>query len=394
MSDQHVEGHSAMTQHAALYATVSPQLDTKPSANDTTKPSFQCTHLQSCQPMHSTAFQTQPEYALPNAQGNDHIRCNLHVHTSCHQTHAMTDVIQTDVQRNQTAQVLPNAGVCHCLREQTTDGFMTPLQHQHPCHIFDDQTRATQILLHYDIFTKEPKQAISPRIDISPNSPAVTLTLTNGHVTPFGPCDSDNPQSKEFIRKDQDMPVQCGLKCQPSAQVNQMPVANEDSKHRHEGVPDPHPLPLDREKSRTATNQNKRPFPHAQNSELVQMPSEASQQHTPSTFKSIFPPTENIDSQLRLSKEMLQVVQSQEFLPPSKKQKTCQQTPLQIRTFHQDQKLPVIMAAYGSQHKLNPDMLRTKGCLAHFTQDDLIGPRLLHPAEIAMIHGVTGRFLP
>ena len=144
-------------------------------------------------------------------------------------------------------------------------------------------------------------------------------------MTPFGPCDSDNPQSKEFIRKHQDMPVQCGLTCQPSAQVNQMPVANEDSKHRHEGVPDPHPLPLDREKSRTATNQNNRPFPHAQNSELVQMPSEASQQHTPITFKSIFPPTENIDSQLRLSKEMLQVVQSQEFLPPSKKQKTCQQ---------------------------------------------------------------------
>jgi hypothetical protein len=73
MSDQHVEGHSAMTQHAALYATVPSQLDTKPSANDITKPSFQCTHLQSCQPMHSTAFQTQPEYALPNAQGNDHI---------------------------------------------------------------------------------------------------------------------------------------------------------------------------------------------------------------------------------------------------------------------------------------------------------------------------------
>ena len=50
------------------------------------------------------------------------------------------------------------------------------------------------------------------------------------------------------------------------------------------------------------------------------------------------------------------------------------------------------MAAYGSQHLIHTDFLKEKGCLAHFIQDESIGPRLLHPYEIAMLHGVASRF--
>jgi len=87
------------------------------------------------------------------------------------------------------------------------------------------------------------------------------------------------------------------------------------------------------------------------------------------------------------------MVQNKEFLPAAKRRKVCDKTPLQLRTYTQDEKLPVFMAAYGSQHQIHMDTLRKKGCLAHFIQDDSVGPRLMHPCEIAMLDGVTSRYL-
>jgi hypothetical protein len=88
---------------------------------------------------------------------------------------------------------------------------------------------------------------------------------------------------------------------------------------------------------------------------------------------------------------MRKIVQSHDFLPAAKKRKT-NQTPLELRTIARSEKLPVIMAAYGSQHRFSLNTLRERGCLAHFIQDDLHGPRLLHPGEIAMLHGLMDRY--
>ena len=118
--------------------------------------------------------------------------------------------------------------------------------------------------------------------------------------------------------------------------------------------------------------------------------------HTPATFHAIFDPHLPAvqDPQLRISSDMQRIVQEPGFLPPAKRRKIAQMTPMQLRTYSEHDKLPVIMASYGFQHCLPPDQLKEKGCFQFFFQDTEhgTGPRLLHPCEIAMIHGVTGRF--
>ena len=112
---------------------------------------------------------------------------------------------------------------------------------------------------------------------------------------------------------------------------------------------------------------------------------------TPESFQALFSFQTSLDTQLKISEDMRKIVQSHDFLPAAKKRKT-NQTPLELRTIARSEKLPVIMAAYGSQHRFSLNTLRERGCLAHFIQDDLHGPRLLHPGEIAMLHGLMDRY--
>eukprot|EP00438_Fugacium_kawagutii_P032100 Skav205703 [mRNA] locus=scaffold4631:39740:44161:- [translate_table: standard] len=72
------------------------------------------------------------------------------------------------------------------------------------------------------------------------------------------------------------------------------------------------------------------------------------------------------------------------------------QSPLvvfQSRVYDDSQIKPTFMALYGSQHRLSPATLSSKGYLGHFKKDDTFpnGARLWHVVEEALIHGVHDR---
>ena len=87
---------------------------------------------------------------------------------------------------------------------------------------------------------------------------------------------------------------------------------------------------------------------------------------------------------------MMKVVTDPAFLPPSKRAKCDVNTVLDLRTYDENQKIPVVMASYGSQHIFSHAALSTRGCLAHFFMDSKHGHRLFHPCELAMLHGAVG----
>ena len=75
------------------------------------------------------------------------------------------------------------------------------------------------------------------------------------------------------------------------------------------------------------------------------------------------------------------------MLPKAKRQKTCPEQTFNSRCFGKDDCLPTFMAAYGSQHLIDEQLLRDKGLMMHFFQD-CNGARLFHPIEIALAHMV------
>eukprot|EP00435_Cladocopium_sp_Y103_P004385 s1077_g1.t1 len=125
---------------------------------------------------------------------------------------------------------------------------------------------------------------------------------------------------------------------------------------------------------------------------LIQVKDHEVKSHTPRSFGSLLPAEQKWDSQLMVSNEALRIAQDPVFLPPAKKAKTIRKTPLEIRTFTPDDIIPVVMAAYGNQHKFNIDLRKEKGCMMHFLADERFGVRYLHPTEIAQLHGVTSRY--
>ena len=269
----------------------------------------------------------------------------------------------------------------HCVRDASEENIRSHSEQQALCQ---EVNRSNNIFLvcHCDDFSPNKSNIIPPRIDISPPQPTLSNTGFKRDIRLDHFHDQHDDSHDPEHLTGTSMPCH-GHKVKHHCQTHDADTAvtfgPQIEDHRplrtHESV-----QPGASEKG-TKRKSQVTPRP-----DLVQIPSEAVKQHTPKSFKAIFPPTDNMDSQLRISKDMMQIVQSHEFLPPAKKRKLADKTPLQLRTYQHDEKLPVIMAAYGSQHKLNADMLRSKGCLAHFIQDDQEGPRLLHPAEIAMIH--------
>ena len=112
--------------------------------------------------------------------------------------------------------------------------------------------------------------------------------------------------------------------------------------------------------------------------------------HTPRTFDACLPFAQGIHPMLKITPEMLEVSMKPGYLPPAKRAKTDKASVLELRTYTADQQIPVCMASYGSQHLFSHEAMRDKGCLMHFFQDDEQRLRLLHPCEIAMLHGIPG----
>lgn len=65
------------------------------------------------------------------------------------------------------------------------------------------------------------------------------------------------------------------------------------------------------------------------------------------------------------------------------------------RVYRPNQKIPTFMALYGRQHELDHDRLCQFGFFGHYLHDEVHGIRHWHPAEVALIHGISHfPFLP
>ena len=112
----------------------------------------------------------------------------------------------------------------------------------------------------------------------------------------------------------------------------------------------------------------------------------------PNNYDALFPFDDGLDTQLLISPQMRAVVHDVRYLPAAKRVKLGTQNAMTQRTHDGSQKFPVFMATYGVQHTLPEHLLQEKGCMAHFYADPQHGARLLHPHEMALLHGVSESF--
>ena len=268
---------------------------------------------------------------------------------------------------------------CHCLTPHTPSESMTC--NEVPCRVTDLELMCAESPGHSDTSHDELANiTMPPRIDISPTN-LFPQCISRKHAGAYHRVANEHQEEETgFSQHTVSMPLD-GRTFPNTVSPVQTQVIK-DAHHAHEEQHEP-----------TSTQRKKREFRRTMfDKDLVQIPNQTEPTQTPRSFQAIFPPMDSMDAQLYISDDMMQVVNNKEFLPAAKRRRITTKTPLQMRTCTQDETLPVIMAAYGNQHKLNPNMLKDKGCLAHFLHDDRVGPRLLHPCEIAMLHGVNGRF--
>ena len=167
---------------------------------------------------------------------------------------------------------------------------------------------------------------IKPRIDISPN--VIGKDFTPGD-TLFNQI-SDSDTDKE---------------CQPKANCHsQVPPPEHAVIAIAEVAAEPKSGP-GISFVRPDINIKKRPFSPQQLIEHLKLPQDDILDHTPKSFQALLPFAKIADPQLKISDDMKKIVQDQNFLPAAKRRKLGDKTPMQMRTYSQDQKLPVIMAA-------------------------------------------------
>jgi hypothetical protein len=167
---------------------------------------------------------------------------------------------------------------------------------------------------------------IKPRIDISPN--VIGKDFTPGD-TLFNQI-SDSDTDKE---------------CQPKANCHsQVPPPEHAVIAIAEVAAEPKSGP-GISFVRPDINIKKRPFSPQQLIEHLKLPQDDILDHTPKSFQALLPFAKIADPQLKISDDMKKIVQDQNYLPAAKRRKLGDKTPMQMRTYSQDQKLPVIMAA-------------------------------------------------
>eukprot|EP00438_Fugacium_kawagutii_P016829 Skav203788 [mRNA] locus=scaffold206:499692:504209:+ [translate_table: standard] len=112
--------------------------------------------------------------------------------------------------------------------------------------------------------------------------------------------------------------------------------------------------------------------------------------HSPSNAVMLLPP--EIKEQLQLSEEVLQMARDPAYAKGVYSGLEGDNL-LAARTFQGQGKISTFMACYGTQHQLPDVLLRDKGYLAHFVQDESVPAqaRLWSPGEIMVLHGCLQR---
>ena len=114
---------------------------------------------------------------------------------------------------------------------------------------------------------------------------------------------------------------------------------------------------------------------------------------SPLTFGALLGYPWNQDPRLTLTEEVLAKSSDHALLPPAKRKLVSVGAVLSSRCFPASQKVPTVVASYGSQHKFSDSSLQTKGLLNHFLIEAGKGPRHWHPVEILLMHLFVGQQL-
>eukprot|EP00435_Cladocopium_sp_Y103_P026139 s341_g6.t1 len=114
-----------------------------------------------------------------------------------------------------------------------------------------------------------------------------------------------------------------------------------------------------------------------------------SQQHTPcNDMDTILNLPAHVMEKLTIPSDVQSISSKPEYLPLGQRNmtKTDLASVWKSRCFSGHTTLPTFMAMYGSQHALSHDLLKTRGCYAHYYQPEHQAARFWHPTEIAMHH--------
>eukprot|EP00435_Cladocopium_sp_Y103_P007462 s2660_g2.t1 len=113
-----------------------------------------------------------------------------------------------------------------------------------------------------------------------------------------------------------------------------------------------------------------------------------SQQNTPCNMDTIMTLPPEVMDALTIPADVQSISSKPEYLPLGQRNMT-QKDSVSVwksRCFSGQTPLPTFMAMYGSQHVLSHDLLKSKGCYAHYYQPAHQAARFWHPTEIAMHH--------
>eukprot|EP00438_Fugacium_kawagutii_P001921 Skav200030 [mRNA] locus=scaffold225:191473:196113:- [translate_table: standard] len=91
---------------------------------------------------------------------------------------------------------------------------------------------------------------------------------------------------------------------------------------------------------------------------------------------------------LKISDQMMTCATNPNMLPPNKRTHATMsgEETLATRVYTKHDKLPTIMAKYGSQHTLSIEALTQRGYMGHFLKTETGELRLIHPIEAGMAH--------
>lgn len=112
--------------------------------------------------------------------------------------------------------------------------------------------------------------------------------------------------------------------------------------------------------------------------------------HTPRTWNAMLPDAMLTES-LFPSDEVLRLSARHELLPPAKRRVVSKEHVLRSRCTEGKEKIPALMASYGSQHCFSFSWLEERGLLNHFVLHPTRGPRYWHPIELWLLHGVQNK---
>ena len=110
--------------------------------------------------------------------------------------------------------------------------------------------------------------------------------------------------------------------------------------------------------------------------------------HTPHSFDSILPEDLALDDRLKITEDIRNKADNHLLLPPSKRARVTPEHTFHSRCCDEHDTLPTFMAAYGSQHLIDSELLLSKGLMMHFFKGYGKPARFFHPVEVALLHVV------